>query len=179
MKTKKGENMKIIDFEKKGNSVRFALSNRDENYWGDDWNDAPYEDNAGPVYGHFVEEYADFGFGFSAIVLEPSQAYRNSYTKEDMKERKVPCLIVASRRSLTYSGIPEWEWDDFTSCLESDILNIIKIYFGDDIEKIERQFKALMTQERLQNLAEGENALGDCFIYQKFCQFKKHIKDGD
>ena len=58
--------MKIIDFDKKGNVVRFYLGKDDLNdYWGDDWNDVPYEHNAGTVYDEFI-----------------------------MRKRKVPCLII-------------------------------------------------------------------------------------
>ena len=39
----------IIDFERKGNVVRFYLGKNGEQ-WGDDWDDAPYEHNAGKVY---------------------------------------------------------------------------------------------------------------------------------
>lgn len=43
--------MKIIDFERKGNLVRFYLGDDDlEEWYGDDWNDTPYEHNAGQVY---------------------------------------------------------------------------------------------------------------------------------
>lgn len=39
--------MKIIDFERKGNLVRFYLGDDDlAEWWGDDWNDTPYEHNA-------------------------------------------------------------------------------------------------------------------------------------
>ena len=40
--------MKIIDSELKGNVVRFYLG-EDPDFFGDDWNHYPYEDNAGPV----------------------------------------------------------------------------------------------------------------------------------
>ena len=43
--------MKIIDFEIKGNQVKFYLgSDNCDNYWGDDWDDKPYEHNAGEPY---------------------------------------------------------------------------------------------------------------------------------
>ena len=78
--------MKIIDFEKKGNVVRFYLGEQTENwgwtnpeykdytgktptwlkpsdrYYGDDWDDKPYEHNAGTVYGEFIKGYKDIAF---------------------------------------------------------------------------------------------------------------------
>ena len=35
--------MKVIDFERKGNVIRFYLGKDDlTEWWGDDWNDTPY-----------------------------------------------------------------------------------------------------------------------------------------
>ena len=40
--------MKIIDFAKKGNVVRFFLGKDDlKEWWGDDWDDCPYEHKYG------------------------------------------------------------------------------------------------------------------------------------
>lgn len=88
--------MKIIDFEKKGNVVRFYLGEDDcINYGGDDWNDTPYEHNAGRVSDAYVKGYADIAFPFDALVLEPCDGELNSrYCKDDMKAGTVPCIIV-------------------------------------------------------------------------------------
>lgn len=89
--------MKIIDFECKGNLVRFYLG-RDSlrSFTGDDWNDTPYEHNAGRAYDEYIAGVADIAFPFDALVLEPcSGDYRDSrYCKDDMKNKKVPCIIV-------------------------------------------------------------------------------------
>ena len=43
--------MKIIDYEIRGSCVRFYLGKDDDtDYHGDDWNDRPYDCNAGTVY---------------------------------------------------------------------------------------------------------------------------------
>ena len=88
--------MKIIDFEKKGNVVRFYLGRDDcEDFHGDDWNDTPYECNAGGVYDRFVVGHADIAFPYDMLVLEPCDGEFNSrYCKDDMKTGNVPCLIV-------------------------------------------------------------------------------------
>ena len=45
--------MKIIGWDRKWNVVRFALGDDNLEYWsGDDWNDSPYEHNAGLPYEH-------------------------------------------------------------------------------------------------------------------------------
>ena len=57
--------MKIIDFSKKGNVVRFYLGEDNcKDYWGDDWNDFPYEHNAGCVYDEYIAGIVDIAFPF-------------------------------------------------------------------------------------------------------------------
>lgn len=64
--------MKIIDFERKGNLVRFYLGDDDLVEWyGDDWNDTPYEHNAERVYDEYIKGYCDMMFPFDDLVLEP------------------------------------------------------------------------------------------------------------
>lgn len=89
--------MKMIDWEKKGNVVRFYLGeDNDTEYWGDDWNDAPYEYNAGPVYREYIHGELTMVFPFDWDVLEPADCESGSspWTKEDMKERLTPCLLA-------------------------------------------------------------------------------------
>lgn len=100
--------MKIIDFKKKGNVVRFYLGT-DEcmDYWGDDWDDAPYEHNAGTVYARFEKGHRDIAFPFDSLVLEPCDGECNSpYSKEDMKNRYTPCIIVVPKE------LAETTWKD-------------------------------------------------------------------
>ena len=64
--------MKIIDFEPKGNAIRFYLGDDECNdYWGDDWNDRPYEHNAGIVYDRFIKSTADVFVDLDLAVLVP------------------------------------------------------------------------------------------------------------
>ena len=111
----------IIDWETKGNVVRFYLG-KNGKQWGDDWNDAPYEHNAGEVYDEFVKGYKDIVIPFEKNILEPCAGHNNSHwTKQDMIERKVPCLVVTKE---TYN---------FEKALASE--KTIKYYFGDIINK--------------------------------------------
>jgi len=131
--------MKIIDFELKGNVVRFALGADDCNdYWGDDWDDAPYEHNAGSVYERFVKGYATIYFPFSYEVMEPSSDWHYSgcspFCKEDFINRKAPCVVAVQRKS-----DPNY-WEDH--CYSADALrdDAKKFYFGDKIEPGEYKF---------------------------------------
>lgn len=120
-------NMQIIDFEKKGNAVRFYLGvNGDQ--WGDDWDDAPYDCNAGTVYERFVDGYVDVFYPFDFLILEPSDGVWNTgYSKEDMMTRDVPCIVVVPD-----DKIDGWK-EDFTTYVAMD--GVTKIYFGDDYSK--------------------------------------------
>lgn len=91
--------MKVIDFEKKGNLVRFYLGQDDDSdYWGDDWDDSPYECNAGSVYNRYIFGYADILYPFDYSVKEPCEGWNHgmSYevSKEDMKEGACPCIVT-------------------------------------------------------------------------------------
>lgn len=118
--------MFIIDFERKGNVIRFYLGD-DKEYWGDDWNDSPYEHNAGIVYDEYIKGYKDIAFPFDDLVLEPCDGtYNCSYCKDDMKKRKVPCIIVIPKDKQDY-------YDSFAYYIGMD--NIKKFYFGDILEE--------------------------------------------
>ena len=143
--------MKIIDFEKKGNIVRFYLGEKTEDwgwtrpdytingktpdwlkpsdtYYGDDWDDRPYEHNASQVYAEFIKGYKDIAFNFDDLVLEPCcGTYNSSWCKYDMVARKVPCIIVVPKEVYKDS------WDDsFDIWVEAD--GIKKYYFGDEAD---------------------------------------------
>ena len=129
-----GENMKIIDFDKKGNVVRFYLGEDDCNdYWGDDWNDAPYEHNAGSVYDRYIGKCIDMYFPFDSLVLEPQDDWRNDcnshYSKEDMKKGYVPCIIVVPSELAR-------ETYDATFGYWVGSKNIEKFYFNDSEQKL-------------------------------------------
>lgn len=121
--------MKIIDYHKKGNVVRFFLGADDcFDYWGDDWNDAPYDCNAGSVSDRYIVGHKDYFFPFDDLVLEPCDgAFNCWYTKEDMKKRRVPCIIVVPKEIHT-----EY-WDEsFSKFVGVD--GIQKFYFEDPME---------------------------------------------
>ena len=118
--------MKIIDFEKRGNLVRFYLGTDGcKDYCGDDWNDTPYECNAEKVYKEYIAGYRDVVFPFEYSVLEPCNELTGSrWCKDDMKLRRVPCIIAIKSDSL---------FNDIFSVMNSDS-NAIRFYFGDKME---------------------------------------------
>lgn len=117
--------MRIIDFERKGNVVRFFLGD-DPKFTGDDWNDSPYYCNAGRVYDEYIKGYRDIAFPFGLAVVEPKdpEDYNCTWCKDDMKARKVPCIVVAPEE--------EWHDDEFDYYVAGE--GSIKFYFGDEME---------------------------------------------
>lgn len=122
--------MKIIDFSKKGNVVRFFLGKDELQEWyGDDWNDRPYEHNAGEVYEQFVSGYRDISFPFDSLVIEPCEGTCNSeWCKDDMIARMIPCIIVVPPEIVNKS----WYGNDFKHWIGVD--GIQQYYFGDKME---------------------------------------------
>ena len=125
--------MKIIDFEKKGNVVRFYLGEDTlENYYGDDWDDVSYEHNAGVVYDQYVAGYADVAFPFGDLVVEPQDTYlgrESGYCKNDMKGRFVPCIVVVPEK--VYQDAHSYR-DDFEYWVGAK--PALRFYFGDQME---------------------------------------------
>ena len=107
----------IIDFDQKGNVVRFYLGKNGEQY-GDDWDDAPYEDNAGTVYDKFIRGTVDVAFGMDADVYAPDGYGCESFTKDGMKQRAYPCISVSLKDF----------WGYTRAVMDSESWNI---FFGD------------------------------------------------
>ncbi len=121
-KNKTGE---IIDFELRGNVVRFYLG-KNGKQWGDDWNDRPYEHNAGKVYDEFIKGYKDVVFSFDTIIVEPCEGHNNSpFCKQDMIERKVPCIVIIEKLPKGHYFIR----DSFEKVLAHEKAK--RYYFGD------------------------------------------------
>ncbi len=128
---------KIIDIIKNGNVVRYFLA-RDpkliDESWGDDWDDRPYEHNAGEVYNRYVEKIVDVFYPFDTMVQEPLEDWHyggnSPFSKEDFKKRKAPRLIICPQNEEEkYFGIIQ----DYSLLAMDD--NATKIYYGDDIIK--------------------------------------------
>ena len=124
--------MKIIDFKREGNTVTFYLGD-DPDYTGDDWDDVPYEHNAGKVYDEYIKGEKTIEFNYNDLVIEPSYREWNSkYSKNDMKARKVPCIIVISRLMMNKLYEHDYWIDSYKKALK--IEDAKKYYFGDDMD---------------------------------------------
>lgn len=165
--------MKIVDIARRGNVVRFYLGEKtkdwgwtDKDYknsdgstpdwlepcdrfYGDDWDDAPFEHNAGSVYPWFIKGTKDVAFPFDTMILEPNYGDLNSsYCMDDFVDRKAPRLLIISKdaQDALYDdgkGHSAWAYDDnfplakeFISNWESEnskkLDGVEEIYLGDE-----------------------------------------------
>ena len=128
--------MKIADFKKVGNVVRFYYTTNDIDYRGDNWNLSGYEQNAGAVHHSYIRGFVDVAFDINHVVMEPcNDTYKTElspFSKNDLKAKKVPCIIVVDKSVdkyfdatgndfLKYSGRPD----------------VVKFYLGDDIKVLD------------------------------------------
>jgi hypothetical protein len=77
--------------------------------WGDDWDDAPYEHNAGTPY-HAVERviYSDGWFD------EPKDGHYNSpFSVEDINSGRTPWLWNPMKKDAIYAGATVEEFKDY------------------------------------------------------------------
>lgn len=131
--------MKILDFECFGNIIKLYLGETVNGIYGDDWNDIPYEHNAGTVYDKFYTDTVEIAFPLSTSVYEPCYGYSNSpYCKNDFLFRKVPFLLFGQLDE-------SWEYHDYEELLEAaPTLN--KLYIGDDWNDVLVKYGNLFTR---------------------------------
>ena len=121
--------MKILDFECFGNIVKLYLGETTVGIFGDDWDDTPYEHNAGTVYDRFYSKTVEIAFPLSTSVFEPCYGYLNSpYCKNDMLFRKVPFLMFGDVEDA-------WTYGNFGDLLR-EVPTLNKLYIGDDWEDV-------------------------------------------
>lgn len=140
--------MKIIDIETRGNLVRLYLGEDDlDTWWGDDWDDTPYEHNAGRVYDKFVIATKEVAIPWNYVVLEPEDDWHNDgnseYCKEDMRDRKVPALIVLG---FDHEADRDFYENDFGNVLAND--STIRVYLGDADDVLDDVALATVLSER-------------------------------
>lgn len=128
------EEYKIIDYDKRGNIIRFYLA-KDRKLikeaWGDDWDDSPYEHNAGTVYSEYVEKIIDVYFVFDDVVTSPDEDWtyggNSPYSKEDFKKGNAPMLCIYTPEKDEWRGAFDYHYLVGSK-------NATKIYFGDSIK---------------------------------------------
>ena len=128
--------LKLIDFEKKCNQLRLFFGN--EKPWGDDWDDAPYQHNAGRVYDRFIKDTAVLSFYYDDIVYEPADDYSfPDVSKEAMLRKTVPAFVVLP---VKYRD-PDSYWNSYS--YTDLMLNkyTIQFFLGMTVDKIDKLLK--------------------------------------
>jgi hypothetical protein len=116
----------IIDFEVKRSYITFYLG-KNGSQFGDDWGTVPYEHNAGLVYSKFVDGAVTVLVPYKLNIYEPRHGYTNSpYSKNDMRSRKIPCVILSEK-----------EYSTFEEAVNDSGLDQIRIFFGNNLFSID------------------------------------------
>lgn len=123
--------MKIIDIKTEGNVFRIYLGEDNCKPWGDDWDDAPYEHNAGSVYDEYIIAYYDYAVDLNHVVLEPkhTSTCNSRYSKEDMLNQKVAALAVMELNDDEY----QWQYDTFDNICTDKRTHLV--YLNDTFNK--------------------------------------------
>lgn len=132
--------LKLIDAETKGNRIRLYFGEQDDNTgewvgaaepgeqpYGDDWDDAPYEHNAGLVYERFIRYTVDAYVKWDYGVFEPNDGYLNSpFTREGLFKDKAPIIYIKTSEPywLTKDG-RENDPNVVCLCMQQDIASVI------------------------------------------------------
>ncbi|TET08092.1 MAG: hypothetical protein E3J83_04250 [Candidatus Atribacteria bacterium] len=122
-------NNEIIDFEKKGNVIRFYLG-KNGKQWGDDWDDIPYEHNAGKVYDEYIKGYCDIAVDFDYEILDAADGFNNSpFSKEMMRDRKIHILFFSieddGKKEYSPSGCIQFG-DKIETILKLDYVRLLR-----------------------------------------------------
>lgn len=160
--------MKIIDFERKGNVIRFYLGEETEEwgwtnpnykdytgetpkwlkpskkYYGDDWDDVPYEDNAGTVYEEFVKGTIDLNVPFDYYVFEPVDMNISKDNMRDGNIMTVPCIVITKKSGCF----------DLTSARRDQ--KHIAIFYNDEEDKIKQIQDFFNSEEILKGTTYGK-----------------------
>lgn len=90
----------IIGINQKGNLLELALtSNFDKNTHGDDWDDKPYDINAGEVYQEYVSKYQIVYVPFNKTVYTYSNYHNLTHVNLsmlDLLHKKEPILYIVN-----------------------------------------------------------------------------------
>ena len=120
----------IIDCTIRGNVIHCYLG-KNGTQTGEGWSERNYEEYAETVDEKYVGAVKDIYVPYDDIILTPADygdwRCRCEYSKDDMKDRKVPCFIIVPAK--TY--VDEYESNSFDRYLENP--DVRKYYFGDVI----------------------------------------------
>lgn len=145
------ETLYIIDISICGNIIKLFLSRtKNKDIWGDDWDDAPYEHNAGEVYEKFVDATYSIAIDTKYHVTTPEFDYtylgNSPFSKDDFKNRVTPAVVVGE----LLSG-----WD-FLYSKEVNKNSNAKLYYFDTLEKTIKNLSPYILKDEVQYIDKGQ-----------------------
>ncbi len=112
----------VEDLEKGYFTLYFSEKNA-KDVWGDDWDDAPYEHNAGEPYEYDKKIVVEQG-NIGNTIITPCSEYNNSpYSVEDINNKAVPWIYFKYDTKDTIFAN-----DEYDKVIEILIKNKCKIY---------------------------------------------------
>ena len=104
--------------------------------WGDDWDDTPYEHNAGDAYDEYYDYYVDLFFPFNYHILTPADDWHfcgnSPYCKEDFKNRYAPAAIICDDKVADETNDLDISYSKY---LGADNDHVLKLFYGDNLFK--------------------------------------------
>lgn len=91
------QSYKFVDWEVEGQMVKLYFTTTPKDAWGDDWNDAPYEDNAGRIYDEYLEAVLTLYIPTNYEVWEFKNDYYDRghwYSKKQLIEEKKTVIKI-------------------------------------------------------------------------------------
>lgn len=136
------KNQYIIDIERNGAALRLYTTTDKQNVhdaWGDDWNDRPYEHNAGLVYDRYVNGLVDIYLDFEYNIFEPQDMWdykgNSPYSKEDFKQNVVPAAIITGQSLWDVHDDEDDDEGDVYKRLASNSVNV-GVYHGQTVDAL-------------------------------------------
>lgn len=81
------------------------------------------------MYDEYISGYVDVAFPFDSFIMEPCDDWHYAncpWCKDDMRDRRVPCIIVVPKPDERYSYVDE---RSFSTYVGDD--SVTKFYFND------------------------------------------------
>lgn len=175
--------MNIIDIQAKGNVLRFYLG-ENGTQTGDDWNDVPYEHNAGKVYDEFIQDTYDIVLPFEFEVQEACSNFLNSpYCYNNFKEKNVAKYYIYNKNkhekdSILYAPLFGENIDYVISTIGrlkimARLVIIMQLFPKAGLKELDQ----LLTKLSKNNDSDKLNSIA--LYYALIDVYKKEIKEGD
>lgn len=111
-------------------------SNRYDDAYGDDWDDVPYEHNAGIVYGRYVDYEFVIHLSYETALMFPCDGVDNSmWCREDMRDGTVPLFVMLDEQT-NAAYAKDRRFDDFPYAFAIGLRDAHRFYFGDVLGEV-------------------------------------------